>query len=256
MYECRGRIQGDYPIYISKDSLLAENIVQEAHIRTIHGGVSFTIGEVRKNYWIPKLRGLAKKIRNNFFGCKRFQITAFANPPPGVLPLNRTVGHRAFQVIGVDSAGPLYYRISPTKEGKAYILLFSCSLTRAIHLQPLKEQTTNEFIRSLKLLIARSGRPQTIYSDNAKTFTAAASWIKKVVKNESVHNFLAHQEIKWKFNLSRAPSWGGQFERLIPAGNCMFKVNNRNTRTRCEIFSKLTIKTPERRLASFWCLYC
>ena len=27
----------------------------------------------------------------------------------------------------------------------------------------------------------------------------------------------------------------------------MFKVNNRHTRTRCEICSKLTIKTPERR---------
>ena len=27
----------------------------------------------------------------------------------------------------------------------------------------------------------------------------------------------------------------------------MFKVNNRNTRTRCEIFSKLTINTSERR---------
>ena len=27
----------------------------------------------------------------------------------------------------------------------------------------------------------------------------------------------------------------------------MFKVNNRNTRTRCETYSKLTIKTPERR---------
>ena len=40
MYECRGRIQGDYPIYIPKDSLLAEKIVQVAHIRTIHGGVS------------------------------------------------------------------------------------------------------------------------------------------------------------------------------------------------------------------------
>ena len=32
-----------------------------------------------------------------------------------------------------------------------------------------------------------------------------------------------------------------------PAGNYMFIVNNRNTRTRCEICSKLTIKTPERR---------
>ena len=32
----------------------------------------------------------------------------------------------------------------------------------------------------------------------------------------------------------------------LPAGNCMFKVNNRNTRRRSEICSKLTIKTPER----------
>ena len=31
-----------------------------------------------------------------------------------------------------------------------------------------------------------------------------------------------------------------------PAGNYMFKVNNRNTKTKCEICSKLTIKTPER----------
>ena len=27
----------------------------------------------------------------------------------------------------------------------------------------------------------------------------------------------------------------------------LFKVKNRNSRTRCEIYSKLTIKTPERR---------
>ena len=31
------------------------------------------------------------------------------------------------------------------------------------------------------------------------------------------------------------------------AGIYLFKVNNRNIRTRCEICSKLTIKTPERR---------
>ena len=48
MYECRGRIQGDYPIYIPNDSLLAEKIVQEVHIWTIHGGVGLTMGEVGK----------------------------------------------------------------------------------------------------------------------------------------------------------------------------------------------------------------
>ena len=30
----------------------------------------------------------------------------------------------------------------------------------------------------------------------------------------------------------------------FPADNYMFEVNNRNTRTRCEICSKLTVKTP------------
>ena len=36
-------------------------------------------------------------------------------------------------------------------------------------------------------------------------------------------------------------------EISIPAGICLFKVNNGNTRLICEICSKLTIKTPERR---------
>ena len=35
-------------------------------------------------------------------------------------------------------------------------------------------------------------------------------------------------------------------DHLYPLGKCMFKVNKRNARTRCEICSKLTIKTPER----------
>ena len=35
---------------------------------------------------------------------------------------------------------------------------------------------------------------------------------------------------------------------ILPVGNYMFKVNNKNTRARCVICSKLTIKT--------WCLYC
>ena len=36
-------------------------------------------------------------------------------------------------------------------------------------------------------------------------------------------------------------------DSIYPAGNYMFKVNNRNSRTRCELCSKLTIKIPERR---------
>ena len=46
-------------------------------------------------------------------------------------------------------------------------------------------------------------------------------------------------------------------ESVYPAGIYLLKVNSRNTRKRCEICSKLTIKTPEwQPPASFWCLYC
>ena len=37
------------------------------------------------------------------------------------------------------------------------------------------------------------------------------------------------------------------FYMIVSVGICLLKVNNRNTRTRCEICAKLTIKIPERR---------
>ena len=36
-------------------------------------------------------------------------------------------------------------------------------------------------------------------------------------------------------------------KEFIPANTYFFKFNNRSTRKRCEIFLKLTVKTPERR---------
>ena len=59
------------------------------------------------------------------------------------------------------------------------------------------------------------GRPKRIYSDNGKTFVAAARWLKRVQRDEKLNSFLSEHSIAWSFNLSRAPWWGGQFERLI-----------------------------------------
>jgi len=38
LLECRGRIQGDYPIYLPDSHPFAEKMVAEAHISTLHGG--------------------------------------------------------------------------------------------------------------------------------------------------------------------------------------------------------------------------
>ena len=100
-------------------------------------------------------------------------------------------------------------------DGKAYVLLYACSLTRALFLELLPNLETKEFLVSFKRLIARHGRPQKVYSDNGRTFVGAAQWIKQVMQDEKFQNFLAYQGIQWQFNLSRAPWWGGQFERMV-----------------------------------------
>lgn len=156
-----------------------------------------------------------KRVIKKCAGCKRFQATALAAPPPGLLPRDRTEGTTPFQVIQVDYAGPINYRISSKREGKAYVILYACSLTRALYLDLARSLGTSEFLLSLKGLIARRGRPSKIYSDNGSTFIGAATWIRQVMCDEKLSDFLAHQQISWQFNLSRAPWWGGQFERMV-----------------------------------------
>ena len=89
------------------------------------------------------------------------------------------------------------------------MLLYSCSMTRALFLDLLPNLETTEFLASFKGFIARHGTPKKVYSDNGRTFIGAARWIKQVMQDEKFHNFLACQGIQCQFNLSHAPWWGG-----------------------------------------------
>lgn len=74
---------------------------------------------------------------------------------------------------------------------------------------------TTDFLGSLKRFVARRGRPERIYSDNGRTFVGAAKWVRAVAKDERLQNYLSTHQMRWQFNLSRTPWWGGQFERMI-----------------------------------------
>ena len=172
--ECPLRIQGLYPVYLNDKHLYTQKLVHHEHLRTLHGGVGLTMTSVRRNYWVPRLRQLTKRIIRKCHGCQRFQAVAAGNLPPGNLPLDRTQGTHPFQVVGVDYAGLIKYRKRGRVEGKAYIVLYACSLSHALYLDLVSSLETQEFIPSLKKLIARKGPPQKIYSDNGSTFVGAA----------------------------------------------------------------------------------
>ena len=85
--------------------------VENAHVRTHHGGVG----------WVPRPRQLTRKVVKRCFGCRRFQAKAIVQPPPGLLPLDRTEGTRLFQTIGLDFAGPIIYLKKPKQEAKSVL---------------------------------------------------------------------------------------------------------------------------------------
>ena len=122
-------------------------------------------------------------------------------PTPGKLPKNRTTVAGAFEIIGTD-VGPIRYKKAQNKEGKAYLAIFACSLSRAVHLELLPNMETDTFIPCLKRLIARRGRPHVIYSDNGGTFIKAEKWIHQLRKDERLQGLLEKYDISWKFNLS------------------------------------------------------
>ena len=163
LLERRGRLQGIYPIYVPDGRIFAEKLIQHAHKTTLHGGVGLTMAKVREQYWIPRLRQQVKRIINRCPSCKRFQAVAIATSPLGQLPLERTRDSGAFEVEGVDFACPIKYLKLSRKEGKAYLVLFACRLSRVLYLEVLPNLETATFLGSLKRLIARRGRPSTVF---------------------------------------------------------------------------------------------
>ena len=65
IYECQGRIQESYPIYLPKKSLLSENIIRAAYKKTMHGGVTITMAIIRRYYWILSLTKITKSVLKN-----------------------------------------------------------------------------------------------------------------------------------------------------------------------------------------------
>ena len=114
-----------------------------------------TMAKIGEKYWIARLRRLTKRVINECRGCKRFHVTALANPPTGNLPKERTEGSVPFKFIGVDFAGPIKYFSKKKREMKAHIIPFACSLIRAVYLDLQPDQTTEQFSRILKRFVVR-----------------------------------------------------------------------------------------------------
>ncbi|XP_068749239.1 uncharacterized protein [Montipora capricornis] len=216
--------RGTASIVIPRDHHFTRLVIEECNRTVLHTGVRSTVGELRSRFWIPKGRQLVKVLRE-CVTCKRQQGKPFASPLEAALPDFRVREAIPFCKVGGDFAGPLFVK-SPTGEMvKSYIALFTCCVTRAVHLDLVTDLSASTFVQCLRRFAARRGTPSLIISDNAKTFKAAEKWLRRLHDDQEVREHLESNRIDWRFNLERAPWWGGFYERLIgTAKRCLRKV--------------------------------
>ena len=191
-----------FPILLPKChfSLL---IVREKHSQLKHAGVSQMITAVRNHYWVIGLRSLARKVKGECLSCKRVDARACQEPMAPLMEA-RLKKAPAFNTTGLDYAGPVYCKDFPGE--KFYILLFTCAVTRAVHLELVNSLSLTHFLLAFRRFVSRRGLPKTVFSDNAKTFKSASTELLKLYGSNSPY---------WRFSVPRAPWWGGWWERMV-----------------------------------------
>ena len=226
------------------DHHITKLIIRDCHHKVMHNGVRETLTELRSRFWLTKGRQVIRKQIYNCVVCRRYEGRSYKVEPSSDMPEFRFKEGYPFSSTGVDFAGPLFVKTVFGREiqvSKVYICLFTCGSTRAIHIELTLSLTTQAFIRCLRRFVARRGFPELIISDNAKTFKAAATQLTRIFNDPDVMSFLLKRKIQWKFNLEKAPWWGGFFERMIKSTKrCLKKTLGRARLTYEELLTVLT----------------
>lgn len=102
---------------------------------------------------------------------------------------------------------------------KAYIAIFVCLSTKAIHIELVRDLTSFAFIAAYKRLISRRGICKDLYSDNATNYVGEAAIFLKSERNvgfnKEVCDSLDNIGTTWHFSPPLAPHFNGLAESAI-----------------------------------------
>ena len=180
-------------------------------------------GQMRNSLGIEEEEGILRckgRFRNsdlefNCVICKKLEGKPYKLAQAADLPDFRVRETAPFSNVGVDFAGPLFATCCKDRTDKVYIALFSCCVTRAIHLELVRDLSAETFLCCCRRFVTRRGVPSLIVSDNANTFKESEKAIRRLFNQPKVKSEMQTKRVTWQFNLERAPWWGGFFERMV-----------------------------------------
>ncbi|XP_055603915.1 uncharacterized protein LOC129752147 [Uranotaenia lowii] len=223
-----GRLQLSDQPYLSKHPALlpashpfTRLLIIHFHIKLIHGGGRLTLAAIRERFWPINGRRTVRSIIRMCYRCTR------ASPVPekqqmGQLPASRITPSRPFSTVGVDYAGPVYLKAihKRAEATKAYISVFICFVTKAVHLELVGDLSTPSFLCALRRFIGRRGFPSDIYSDNGKNFVGGNNELQALhhfmkENQKDIHTCCVNKGINWHWSPPKGPHFGGLWEAAV-----------------------------------------
>ncbi|XP_055543032.1 uncharacterized protein LOC129728608 [Wyeomyia smithii] len=237
-----GRLQTSNQPYDSKHQILlpashrlSTLLIQSYHKLHLHAAPQLLLTLLRQRYWIIGARNLARRLVHSCIICFRARPRMLEQFMAG-LPSSRTIATRPFAVTGIDYWGPIL--LKPTHRraapGKAYVGVFVCFSTKAVHLELVPDLSTPKFIQALRRFVSRSGLCSDLHSDNGRNFVGANNGLRDLVSSKTHHDAIAAEcnqhGIRWHFNPPRASHFGGLWKAAIKSAQKHF-VRVRGTHT-------------------------
>ncbi|XP_066302751.1 uncharacterized protein [Branchiostoma lanceolatum] len=168
-----------HPMMLPKRSRVSELVIQEIHEDNGHLGRNYVTSKVRERYWIPQVNSLIRQVIGKCVTCRRHHGKTGEQKMADLPSFRVTPEDPPFTNVGVDYFGPFEVKRGSSIV-KRYGVIFTCTTTRAVHLEKAESLDTDSCINALRRFIARRGQVRMIISDNGTNLVGAKSELKRV----------------------------------------------------------------------------
>ncbi|XP_072931704.1 uncharacterized protein [Epargyreus clarus] len=229
------------PPILDGSSHLVRLYIRREHVHSNHSGREQLVNNIRQKFWVLRLRPAVRTVISDCVMCKA-RRAAPLDPVKGDLPALRLQSYtRPFSYCGVDCYGPMWVTIGRRRE-KRWGMLFTCLVTRGIHIELIASLSTESAIMAIRRMAARRGMPHTMVSDNGTNFHGADVELRRAYREwlPEIEKFALRKHMDWRFIDPGAPNQGGAWERMIRSVKSAMLVTLTDRAPKEEILATLT----------------
>lgn len=209
-----------HPVILPRQGHITRLVIEHYHVRTCHSGRETTLNEIRASgYWIVRARAVVTSHIWKCVTCRKLRGSTMKQKMAD-LPPDRLEPAPPFTYSGVDFFGPFYIK-EGRSEKKRWGALFTCMVSRAVHIEIAHSLTTDSFLNAYRRFVGRRGPIRQLRSDQGTNFVGAKNELEialQEMSHDKIQQELLKDECDWfRFclNVPKASHMGGVWERMI-----------------------------------------